>query len=115
MSNKRVGKDGEVSGNAMASAMAVQRQLIRAAEQVARAEGTFRWHEDRDRDILAIRVRMPQHAEGEYMAVVSADSDEGPVVAFHSAPTFGETIVGLLARLENDTLVWKEDKYAKRG
>lgn len=113
MSEKRKSKSGEVDGNAMASAMAIQRQLIRGAEQLARAESTFRWHEDRDRAVLAIRIRLPEYAGGEYMAVVSAEEEGARVVGFHNGTTLFETVQGLLARMENDTLVWKEDKYAR--
>lgn len=104
-------KERDVDGNAMASELAFQRQMLRMAEQYLRFEqvGSRLWSEDVE--LRNITVRMPKAAGGEYLVVVRADVNDSACVAFESADTFAEVVRRVLAKLENGTVKWKDDQY----
>lgn len=63
-------------------------------------------------EVLAVKFKMAGYPNGESMAIITADSDDGtPIVAFHTAVDFAELFVGLIARLENGSLKWKPDAF----
>lgn len=66
-----------------------------------------------DTHISAIRIRAPRDMDDEYLLVAYRVNEEGePQVAFHSASSFGEVVVGFAARLRNGTAKWNVDQYA---
>jgi len=60
--------------------------------------------------ITHINFRAPTDVEGSWLVVIRARGSDGKVVAFHDGPTFWEALNGTLARIENGTLRFKEDK-----
>jgi len=104
-------KGGEVDGNAMASAAAVQRQLLRMGDVLVRMEHTLEKAYENEVDVKRISVTMPDMERGDYMVYVSAYVDGKKMVAFHGGATFSEAIVGAIDRLANRSLKWREDKY----
>ena len=105
-------RNQDMPGNAMESQAQYQRQMVRLAEQLVRAERTFDNLFDEDVVVLRMTIRLPQYEGQEYMVIVGARSPEGRVVTFHSSETFAEAVRGALARLENRSNKWREDKYA---
>jgi len=68
--------------------------------------------DDRDVWFQGLSVRPPTALRAEWLVVMRVNTEEQPVVAFHSAGTFAEALKGALERFENGSLVWKDDAYA---
>lgn len=69
-----------------------------------------------DYDIHSIKFRNTFGDGSEVMAIIGAFDDAGgPVVAFHSASNFGETVVGVAKRLRNGSLKWRTDEYYRKA
>lgn len=83
---------------------ATLRPIYRWPEWVAGAErrGVY---------IYQIKLRAPTEARPEWFVIVSADVDGKAMVAFHSAPSFRDALVGMINRFGNGSLKWKEDQY----
>jgi hypothetical protein len=64
-----------------------------------------------DIEILGLSVRVPSGEGEEYFIVVRARVGNDKRVGFNSATTFVEALRGTLARIENGSMIWKEDKY----
>lgn len=99
-------------GNSMASEAAYQRTLIRQAEVLLRFETVWQDYFEEDAVLTQVRVIFPGIVGGEYRVVLKAEMQEGKFVAFHNAPTLIEALVGLVNRLENKSLKFREDQYA---
>lgn len=104
-------KDDE-RGNAVASAAAYQKSLVRQAETLWRFEKVWDDYEQEGVVLTQFRVIMPGIVGGEYRIVLKCEKEGAKFVAFHSASTLIETLVGLVNRLENRSLKFKEDQYA---
>jgi hypothetical protein len=67
--------------------------------------------------VTAFRVRFPNATSEDFLMVFNGVAGDGtPVVAFHSAETFAECIVGGLNRCRNGSIFWKKDEYGiERG
>ena len=102
-------RNQEHDGNAMASAAAFRQQLIRSGELLLRAERIFERCWDEDVFVRNVNIKLDGGGGGNYLAIVKAETPEGKIVAFHDAPTLLELVTGLLARLENKSLKWRED------
>ena len=109
---KRKKSDKDIDGDAMASARAVQRIMVDIGEQMMRAEYLFGRYSEEYTELDWVRIKFPTEDGHEYLAIVKAFTEEGDQVAFHAAPTFHEVVIGLLKRLENRSIKWREDKYA---
>lgn len=66
--------------------------------------------DEEDLIIVGIRFRPPNGENTSWLAIITADGAEGSTVAFHDAPTYRECFVGMVNRLENRSLKWKENK-----
>jgi len=65
-------------------------------------------------DVTGLSIRGPNETSSEFLGTVKAlDEEGGPVVAFHSASSVGEVLVGIHARLMNGTLRWRPDEYRR--
>ena len=106
-------KNLDVPGNAMASAAAAGEIMLRAGQAMFRMDALLERYDDEDVFIGGLSLRAPGMDQSDWFVVVRAETPEGKVVAFHSAPTFLEAIQGVVARLDNRSLKWKEDQYAK--
>jgi len=81
----------------------VVRQLLWAEKAINDAE-------ERDCFVRDIRLVNKLALGGGWLAVIRAESSEGKFVAFHGGDTYMETVSGVVARLQNGSLKWKEDK-----
>ena len=95
----------------MASALAVQREMLRVAETLYRADALVNTLFEEDVDVTRISITLPTMDRGECMAVVNATVHGEYAVAFHGGATLHECLLGVLARLENRSLKWKQDKF----
>lgn len=105
---------GDVSGNARASELQFQEEMLRLGMQVARAERIFNSLFDDDIRVSRFSVKVPLYEGGEFLIVITAMAGGRGVVAFHSSPGFSDSVRGALARLENRSVSWKDDEYANR-
>lgn len=110
---KRERNGGDTAGNAMASALAVQREMLRVAEMLYRSEHILDVSFEHEIVVTAFRVTTPANGRDGYMGVVSALVDGAPCVAFHGAESLHEAFIGCLQRLENRSLKWKEDQWKR--
>ncbi len=78
-----------------------------------RLEQLDRWVDDPpDSETFIVEVRFKvggKYGEG-VLAIIKVDGGQGKQIAFHGADSLGEALVGLVSRLENGSLKWKEDK-----
>lgn len=105
--------DGHVPGNVVASAALVERTLSRDGLALHKGDEALRGMFDEGMQVKAIRFRSSGHPEGEWLAVVTMETENGGVVGFHSGVTLVDCITGVLRKLTNRSLKWKEDDYAK--
>ena len=62
--------------------------------------------------VETIKFKLSGDPNKESLAIVTGFSEEdGPLVAFHTSFTAEELFVGVMARIRNGTLKWKEDAY----
>jgi len=104
-------KNEDVPGNAVESRQAYLRMMMRLAEALARFEVVADRCFGRELVLKGMTVKFPGMERPDYMVVVRAQTPEGNVVAFHNAPSFLEAVSGMVARIENESVQWKEDKY----
>jgi hypothetical protein len=106
----------DVPGNAVASAEAVQREVLRRYSVASRFEQAVgrRWDVD-DLDIHSIRVRLDSSGSGEHLGIVSATKGGEHFVAFVSGNTLLDVIVNMVTKIENGTLQWKVDQWKQNN
>ena len=62
-----------------------------------------------------LRVKLDADSDDEIMAILKREGVEGKEIAFHYAQSVGAALEGLVARLKNGSLKWREDvPYAAR-
>lgn len=104
-------KNTDVPGSAIGSHAAYARQMIRQAETLLGMEDVLDHLFEEDVQLRSISIRCPEDDRPEYMAVVRVFWHGEKQVAFHNAPTFLETMTGVVNRLKNRSLQFKDDKY----
>jgi hypothetical protein len=104
----------DIPGDSRASALAYQQQMVRLAQQIVRFEQVLERMFDEDEEILGLSVRIPSTEGADYLITVRARIGEKRKVAFHASYSFADTIRGLVARLENRSMRWKEDQYGDK-
>lgn len=104
-------KNGGVEGNALASELEFQRQMVRGYSQLMRFERSMERYGADGTDIMGMTVRTPTYERPEYLVILKASREGERFVAFASADTFAEAIRTAAAQLENGTVKWKEDRY----
>jgi len=111
---KKALENTDIPGNSMGSHAAYLRQMVRVAETLQDFERVSDGLWEEDVYISGISVRFPTDDRPEYLVVVRVDGAGGRLVGFHDAPTFLEALVGVVNRLKNRSMQFKEDKYAQR-
>jgi hypothetical protein len=102
----------DVNGNSIASHEAYQRLLVRQAETLMNFEKVVQSFWNEEVEIVSLRIILPVGEGEEYRVVLKARSKGEAFVAFHNGATFSEALVGLVNRLQNRSLKFKEDQYA---
>ena len=106
-------KDQEVPGNVIASRALTDRLLAKTGFAVHSIHQWFEAAQDHGIHLKALRFSTRDGPSGDWLCVVTVDTDEGPRVGFQSGSTFNDAIEGLKNRLLNGRMTWKEDEYAK--
>lgn len=103
----------DVPGNAQASAAAFERYVFSLGRAWLDFERIAHDMGHAGTPIKRVTLKGPLVEGGSALIILTADSEEGPVVAFHNVDDLGTAIKGLAARLQNGSLKWKVDEYAK--
>lgn len=104
-------KNTDIPGNAVGSQAAYLRQMVRQAETLLGFEDVLDHLFDEEVQLRSISIRCPEDDRPEYLAVVRVYWHGEKQVGFHNAPTLLEVLTGVVNRLKNRTLQFKEDKY----
>jgi hypothetical protein len=65
-------------------------------------------------EVMGFSVRAPRESGDEFLVTLRVlDADGAPWIAFHSATSLDETLSGVVARLWNGTLKYREDSWAR--
>ncbi len=110
MSKARL-ENTDIPGNSVGSHAAYVRQLVSQAETLLGFERTLEQMFEDEMYVRGISIRFPEDDRPEYLAVVRVDGADGKQVAFHSAPTIMELIVGVAKRMSNKSMKYREDEY----
>lgn len=62
-----------------------------------------------DYEITEVRLRSTGDGSGYVLAIIKAQSAQGPVIAFHKDVDFSEALTVLAERLQGGNLKWRED------
>jgi hypothetical protein len=73
------------------------------------ADNTLRRQMEYDLDIQTITFKVSPAARSDVLVIVKGIWEGQKVVAFHNAPTFWEATKGVLDRIKNRSLKFKED------
>lgn len=103
----------EVPGNTLASQLAFDKAMVTNGIKLGRIEQYITTYAEDEIYIQGMSIRVPQDIGEDYFVVVRASTVDGSKVAFHNAAEFGDLIIGLANRMQNKSLKWKDDKYAK--
>lgn len=105
-------KSTDVPGDAMQSALNYQRMVLKLGNKLIDLEvAVSKLHED-GVTVKMIKLKASPNPNGDWLAIVTASTENGEVVAFHSSDDLSSTITGVGAKLRNGSLKWKEDEYA---
>lgn len=101
----------EVPGNAIMSQMAYQQELINQAQQLIRFEGMIERLDSNDVEVQGLSIRLPRTEGEDYLITVRGVVSGQRSVCFHAGITLAAALRGALARMENNTVRWKDDGY----
>ena len=102
----------EVPGNTIATVAAVQKAMLQVANALYITEGRIEGLHEQGEIITGVRFRAPTQLGGEWLAVVSLLTTEGRFVGFHSDVSFVAAVRGVCNRINNGSMIWKDDQYA---
>ncbi len=111
MAKKGLGAYKEQPGNVVGSRAAYVRSLVRSAETLIDFEHTVEQLFEDDVYVHGLSIKLPDDDRPEYLAVVRVSIGGTKKVGFHNALTFGDVVVGVVARLKNRSFKWKDDEY----
>lgn len=103
----------EVPSNVVATAAMTERILSKTGFALHSTDHRLDSMIDEGIVIKQISLKASAGPRGEWLAVVTADTENGSIVAFHSSEGFTTVVEGVCNRLINGSLKWREDQYAK--
>ncbi len=98
-----------------ASKRAAGRLLTKLGTRLEQLDTFIQEVPDDDTHVTEVRFSVRYGTVGDILGVIKANTAKGKQIAFHSGDTVSEVLVGLVNRLNNGTLVWKEDKPYEEG
>lgn len=99
-------------GSALLRQRAYDLEFIRLGQKVRDYDHILERLFDSDIIVKGMSIRHPLDVGEGYLVVLRVVEAGTDKVGFHSAPTFAEVIEGLINRLKNRTLKFKDDEYA---
>lgn len=108
--------DGGAYEREEASKRAAARLLTKLGTRVEQLDRWIQEVPDDYHHIIQVRFAIRYSTVGDVLAMVKATTDDGKEIAFHSDDTVSEAMTGLVNRLNNGTLKWREDTpYDQKG
>lgn len=101
----------EEPGNAKASTLAYERQMVRMAQQFVRFDMMLERLFEDDIEVYGMSIKVPVSEGEDYFVVVRARVGNDRKVGFGNGASFAEALRGTLARIENGSMRWKDDQY----
>jgi hypothetical protein len=101
----------EVDGNVLQTGINIQNTMLRLARPIFITSGRYEEEQGLYPGIKLIKFRAPNLPGGTWLGIITANIEGEACVAFHEGDTFVESVKGLLHRLNNGSLKWKEDNY----
>lgn len=92
-----------------ASKRAAERMVKRLGLAVERLDVWTTEAPDDEHYIVGINIKVRYDTIGDVLIIVKARGVDGDVVAFQSADTISAAVAGLVARLDNGQIKWRED------
>lgn len=97
----------------MASAALYTRELVGLGTAIMNLGDTMEHREEGGTIWGNITIKPAVAAGGEWLVILRATTPSGQYVAFASASSLGEALRGVSARLQNGSIKWTVDKYAR--
>lgn len=104
-------KNTDIPGNAVGSHAAYVKQMVRQAETLMGFESVAEHMFAEEVFFRSMSIRFPEDDRPEYLAVVRVYWHGEKQVGFHSAPTLLELLTGVVNRLKNRSIKFREDSY----
>lgn len=104
-------RNQEVPGNVLATAAMTERILQKTGYVVHQSGYRMEAMEEEGIEITRISFKARGGPSGEWLAVVTAATENGSVVAFYSADSYPAAVEGVANKLMNGSFKWKEDQY----
>lgn len=104
---------GEVSFDKTAPGHLMREEVLRLGYALL---STNRWLDGERAQgvyIMSLKVRMPTEDHPECLVIVSAFKEGLRLVGFNTSDSPAEAIKGAIQRIENGTMVWREDNYSR--
>lgn len=105
-------KTTDIPGNAHGSAVMFERMLAVSGRRLHELAHAIEEQEENGLRVKKVIFKCDGHPRGSWLVIVSAESENGNVVAFHVGEGFIMTIEGLSSKWRNGSLKWKVDEYA---
>lgn len=99
------------AGNALASQAAFTKEMVRVAAVLHRLDGIAQDNYEEGRLITGIRLSFPTPMRDGYLAVMTSEVDGERFVAFNNDPSPVTALIGIILKLENKSIKWKEDQW----
>lgn len=88
---------------------AAQRMMIKLGVALERLDVMTTEGLSNETYITGINIKIRYDTHGDVIVVLKADSADGKLVGFNTADSPSSAVLGLVNRLDNGTLRWRED------
>lgn len=101
----------EVPGNVLATAALVQREMLKFANALMIMDGQIQEGTFSEHRVVSLRLALPSDKRPDVLAVLTIETAEGRMVAFHSDSGLVSALKGLAHKYSNQTLKFRKDKW----
>jgi hypothetical protein len=104
-----VRRDSSGDGKYNTGRDAVERQMLRLATILLGMEKIIENWDDDDIFFTSMTIKDKRMEDGGWLAIVKATTPSGNLVGFHGGDTFSECVRGVVERMANKTMRFRED------
>ena len=104
-------KNLEVPGNVLQTGYNVQSVMLKLARPVFLFSQRSELEPDTDKRFKLIKFKAPNLPGGEWLGIATIELEGQPYVGFHKADDFASCVQGMMNRINNGSIQWKEDQY----
>ena len=103
-------RDENKAARKLASQIAATQYMEKVGARLVKLDTLIEETPDGIHYFTSLRFKLGYHESGSILLIAKCDGPEGSMVAFQAGESVSETILGLVNRMENGTLKWREDK-----